>query len=53
MKTFDVTKTITILQRATIDAMDYETAEELAAFSDDIIFEDIDYRESIEAEETS
>jgi hypothetical protein len=50
MKTFDVTKIITIVQRVTIEATDWESAEEQALLTD-TRFEDIDYRESIEAEE--
>lgn len=52
MKTFQVTKVITIIQRVTIEATDWESAEEQALLAD-TRFEDIDYRESIEAEETS
>jgi|TARA_B110000285_G_C15027173_1_gene564771 hypothetical protein len=52
MKTFDVTKIITIVQRVTLEAPDWESAEEQALLTD-TRFEDIDYRESIEAEETS
>jgi len=52
VKTFEVTKVITIIQRVTIEATDWESAEEQALLTD-TRFEDIDYRESIEAEETS
>ena len=52
MKTFEVTKVIRIVQRVTIEATDWESAEEQALLPH-TRFEDVDYHESIEAEETS
>jgi hypothetical protein len=49
MKTFEVTKVTRILERVSIDADDWETAEDLSLNAQN--WEIIDYRETIEAEE--
>lgn len=49
MKTFEVTKVTRIVERVSIDADDWETAEDLSLNAQN--WEIIDYHETIEAKE--